>query len=569
MLKTTLLLVALIFSFPYQVQWDTYGLLKDSLTIRAFGGQATPYSGSSEAGALFPFNPSSTPFPSHWLVEAPATGSALFFSLVFHDSIVSNIALAEYRFYPAGSYRDTSLVFTRMDSLFYATLDSAALSNGICGQVRVIDNNNNFYALDYNRLPRIARTWTFNPNRWYAVKPSRNSRRLISALCDRPSLYEDMGQKFLYCYYKNGGFHDFSDKDDLSGLKLTDAFLVYLTEPFSFPDTLESVLLDSAYLKPVRHVLSAGWNLVANPYHYPVCVSNVVSTNAISPFFSFSDSSNAGASYYNLHSPLRDSTDVLRPFEGYWVKSDTAGTTLTFYPYSTPVAGLGKAAPDSSWVLSVKNTRSDILLGKNLTPMRVAMPPSGKGQSLFSDEQLAVNIKPMDEEGFVSRIALDKGVTHDFILKGCKDDKSIIYIADNKTAIPMCNGVTCQVPAGNFYEVYFLSGSAAFVDSGITGIRSRFPEAFSMSGNFPNPCNPVTRIKYGVPFELKGQPLSFSVYDIRGKTIYRRTLEAIPGFHTLEWDLKDNRGKPVSSGYFIGRITVNKTSKSIKMAVIK
>lgn len=93
------------------------------------------------------------------------------------------------------------------------------------------------------------------------------------------------------------------------------------------------------------------------------------------------------------------------------------------------------------------------------------------------------------------------------------------------------------------------------------------PNTFFISQNFPNPFNPSTVIRFGLPIE---ENVTLKVYDILGrevKTLVNETLR--PGYHSVEWDGTNNYGAKVSSGIYVYRIVAGKFVKSMKMMMLK
>jgi len=74
------------------------------------------------------------------------------------------------------------------------------------------------------------------------------------------------------------------------------------------------------------------------------------------------------------------------------------------------------------------------------------------------------------------------------------------------------------------------------------------PATFELIGNYPNPFNASTSIKYTLPTSAQ---VEIAIYDIQGQLV--RTLskgEKSSGTHIAIWDGKDNIGKDVSSGVY-------------------
>ena len=83
-------------------------------------------------------------------------------------------------------------------------------------------------------------------------------------------------------------------------------------------------------------------------------------------------------------------------------------------------------------------------------------------------------------------------------------------------------------------------------------IAEVIPTSFSIQGNYPNPFNPKTTIRVGLP-EIS--TVTITIYDLTGREV--RTLingtENL-GYKNIEWDSKDNNGNPVSSGMYFFKI---------------
>ncbi len=93
------------------------------------------------------------------------------------------------------------------------------------------------------------------------------------------------------------------------------------------------------------------------------------------------------------------------------------------------------------------------------------------------------------------------------------------------------------------------------------------PIEFFLSQNFPNPFNPSTTIRFGLPVQEK---VTLKVYDILGREIKTLINEELrPGYHSVEWDGTNDYGVKVSSGIYIYRITAGKFVKSMKMMMLK
>ena len=93
------------------------------------------------------------------------------------------------------------------------------------------------------------------------------------------------------------------------------------------------------------------------------------------------------------------------------------------------------------------------------------------------------------------------------------------------------------------------------------------PQSFSLLQNFPNPFNPTTSIPLTVHSQ---QPVRLAVYNSAGQRIRLLANRLFtPGRHILEWDARDDRGQPVSSGIYIYRLEVNGQIQMRKMTLMR
>jgi hypothetical protein len=79
------------------------------------------------------------------------------------------------------------------------------------------------------------------------------------------------------------------------------------------------------------------------------------------------------------------------------------------------------------------------------------------------------------------------------------------------------------------------------------------PDEFALHAPYPNPFNPIVTIPFDIP---DISDVFVVIYDINGKcvkTLLNGTLEA--NAYRLTWNGTDQRGKPVSSGIYICRMT--------------
>ena len=112
-----------------------------------------------------------------------------------------------------------------------------------------------------------------------------------------------------------------------------------------------------------------------------------------------------------------------------------------------------------------------------------------------------------------------------------------------------------------------VSGDPDEVSRKVTEILSTIPEELSLNGNYPNPFNPVTTIRFGLPEPKK---VSLSIVNMLGQEV----AVLINGWrdigrHEVRWQGMDNRGIPVASGVYFAVLRDSRQVRITKMMLLK
>lgn len=103
---------------------------------------------------------------------------------------------------------------------------------------------------------------------------------------------------------------------------------------------------------------------------------------------------------------------------------------------------------------------------------------------------------------------------------------------------------------------------------GLVNIGNEIPKEFSLYQNFPNPFNPVTKIKFDVPAEPKSKgasPLVLKICDILGREVATLVNEILkPGTYVAEWDATN-----YPSGMYFYKLQAGDYSETKKMVLLK
>jgi len=122
------------------------------------------------------------------------------------------------------------------------------------------------------------------------------------------------------------------------------------------------------------------------------------------------------------------------------------------------------------------------------------------------------------------------------------------------------------VTAHSIHPDIFIESNERFGFSQTTGIEDRLvgdvPTEYCLFPNFPNPFNPVTTIRFGVP---QTAPVKLTVYDVLG----RRTAVLIdgqyqPGYYIANWNAADN-----ASGIYFVRMESKGFNRTMKILLLQ
>jgi Tol biopolymer transport system component len=110
--------------------------------------------------------------------------------------------------------------------------------------------------------------------------------------------------------------------------------------------------------------------------------------------------------------------------------------------------------------------------------------------------------------------------------------------------------------------------SSEAINHFVVGIDSNnLPDEFTLERNYPNPFNPTTTIRYGLP---ETSDVTLVVYDITGRevaTLINHSQAA--GWYAMQWNGTSQAGTPVGTGVYLARIQAGNYSSVIKMVYLR
>jgi hypothetical protein len=101
---------------------------------------------------------------------------------------------------------------------------------------------------------------------------------------------------------------------------------------------------------------------------------------------------------------------------------------------------------------------------------------------------------------------------------------------------------------------------------------SRVPTAVELSAPVPNPTTgtATTELRFGVPVNRAGESYELSVFDLAGRRIV--TLShgvAVPGYHSVNWDLRSQQGGRVGKGIYFVRLRLDSSALTQRVIVVR
>jgi len=243
--------------------------------------------------------------------------------------------------------------------------------------------------------------------------------------------------------------------------------------------------------------------------------------------------------YAKLVATLFDSTAVCDNYHYFQVVAHTTDPKVFW-----------KSAADSGWSID------------NLPPC----PPLGfEGEQSFSPIGLNLSWNANEESDF-SRYALYRGLSPDFV-----PEAGNLIVQFGETSY--FDG-DWSWDAGYYYKLsaidvncneseFAVLGPGWITDTEIPAA----PEATSLSQNFPNPFNPMTRIDFAL---AASAAVRLRVYDAAGRLVRSLIDEDMPaGRYGETWDGRDTKGSIVASGVYFYRLDAGAFTETRKMVLLR
>lgn len=183
---------------------------------------------------------------------------------------------------------------------------------------------------------------------------------------------------------------------------------------------------------------------------------------------------------------------------------------------------------------------------------------------------------------------LDMAFAEDFKNGNVKDfllyDDNVYAVTDSSSFIEMKFKIPDYGPAQGYKRDYLIVLNGKYIRENVlpeklAGINStevrnnKTPSIIKLIGNFPNPFNPATKIKYEL---ISGSNIAnnvtLTIYNLLGKEIATLVNEKqMPGIHEVHFDMRNFslNGSNLTSGVYFYKLTAGESIEIGKMLLIK
>ena len=116
-------------------------------------------------------------------------------------------------------------------------------------------------------------------------------------------------------------------------------------------------------------------------------------------------------------------------------------------------------------------------------------------------------------------------------------------------------------------QLKMVIGKQEFVHEKVTQFQA-IPVDYVLCQNFPNPFNPSTTIRYGLPKEAK---VTLKIYNILGEEVVTLVKDELTkvGYHVAIWDGRNQAGRLAANGIYFILMQSGNFTQSRKMLLIE
>ena len=369
-------------------------------------------------------------------------------------------------------------------------------------------------------------------------------------------------------------------KDNLVDLNSTESYWIYQKTEDNL--TLDTPAGKTGDMSGTEVTLKTGWNFIGSPYPFKVALQ----LDQVQ-FYGPLTYGISGESW----SPVVTELD---PWNGYVVYNKmSTDQVITLDPSVSSSTIAARKVEESGWLMSLSLSSGDH--GDHINALGALetaenglewhdnpeIRSPGAGVSLFfklEDEalELTSDIRSLDQQVKLWDMHVRSDTDSDVdlswsVVQDLPADVDIRLVdLSTRNVINMKDETQLSLGALDpRYDrrVKIVAGEESEVAARIGDVLSMIPDQLSISGNYPNPFNPSTTIRYGLP---EPRNVRMSIVNIRGQEI----AELISGWqdmgrHEVVWNGRNDDGSSLSSGIYFVVINDGRNFKTHKVMLLK
>jgi hypothetical protein len=336
----------------------------------------------------------------------------------------------------------------------------------------------------------------------------------------------------------------------------------------------------------VRLILHQGWNQISDPFAFTIDWTARIADAAIENtlFRYLGSESNYGP------------TELMNPYEGYWVNNNSDGPAWLLLPYLEAILAKAAPPPAGGWQVGLELaagglTARGMVVGARpgardgRDPGDYSLPPSppvphlalgsrlpgeGSGAPLLAGDFRSTNPEGWRFDLHVrgdargpARLQLAHGsrLPEEFSLVVRDPQSGQAFAMDPREGVVLPRSLS-----GGEETFELLVGSPAWLQEE-AGQAEILPGRVRLAQNAPNPFNPETKIAFALPVPAFAR---LTVHDAAGRrvaTLCAQELSA--GEHRLSWNGRDGDGRAAASGLYFYRLEAGGEILTRRMLLVR
>lgn len=187
-------------------------------------------------------------------------------------------------------------------------------------------------------------------------------------------------------------------------------------------------------------------------------------------------------------------------------------------------------------------------------------PPRGDASIILAYQLIAAKLNVANGSPVPSEVA-------DAILDADNAIANRIIPAGIRTSSTLGQMMTSIAKTLDMYNNKLLTPECLYEPEMTENKLNREVEEGLVLGNYPNPFNPITQIRFAIP---ENSFVTLKVYNTVGQLVRTLVSENLDkGFHNYEWNATDDNGNKLSSGIYLYRLQAGELVQTHKMILMK